>query len=164
MGGQLKEIFTTWRAYPNGAIGLTSAIEKALQQCTRAVREFDVAHGAIITKYNAGLYRDQSEKNIIYEISRPQPDVADGNCVCTVGSFLAQGILPTKRPIGLNDNALALAICLGKREPFLPSIIDFYQKIARMLQVSIYVKTFSTKECWAVHANSVEIYQVANDQ
>lgn len=117
----------------------------------------------MITRYDPGWYTDNSEKNVKYALSWPQRDVATGHCVCTVGSAIAEGIVPTKRPIIAGDSAIALVICLNKFEHLLPSRIKEFQDISGRVNAPLYVKTFITREYWRITRNSVEEYTLDNN-
>lgn len=161
MNDTLKRIFTTWRSYPDGASTLEATIEKAFNRCTKAVQQYHEGRGSIVTAYDAGWYRDKTEKHVNFEFTWPEADVVEGNCVCTISSPLIDGMTATKRPIDSRDGVEALVICLGKLKVLTPSRITIYQDVSERISAPIYVKTFNTKEYWVIEKDKVEEYSIA---
>ncbi len=164
MNTLLEPIFSL-RAYPNGAPTIEMAVQRAFNSAIQAVRTFRDRYGVMITPYDPGFWVDKSEKNIKYELSAPQTDIAGGNCVCTVGSPLARkifggGYLPSKRRIVANDQVQALAISTGMREPLYPSYEDFLQRLCRDLSISIYVYEYISRQYWQLDGQHKTEYTI----
>jgi hypothetical protein len=150
-------IFTTIKAYPNGAKTLEFAVEKALSQAERAAREYKTAHGIIITPYKPGFFVDSSEKNINYVLSSPQIEITSGNCNCSVGNKFSKfvvggGVVPTKRPISKEDDVSAVVICMPPYKPIDSNVNITGQSVSKKLGINVYVSEPCKRSVWIYSA------------